>query len=378
MGEFGSWLMLNDDSSARKTEELCNDCTPHIVRVTNDNQDSSQLIHVGAHIWQDRTYSWYNTDCNGATDWTSPKNFSIKCLSSGDKSNFNLEYGSGWLNPIEFGPGETKEFEVLLDWTRQGVVKDWSVTAWGEGGEVTVAHQDGTPSASLTGNDPIDEGEADDGGADDGDADDGGDDGEADDGEADDGEADDGEEGDDEWDGQCDAELDCTDANNNFRWECCADDGEEGDDEWDGQCGTEFDCTDTNNNFRWECCADNDDGEWDDGEDGGDGDGEWDDGEEQEWDGQCDADNDCYGEDGSFQYECCFEYGDYGDYCENVEEQTCDTDPEWQCFTTDGCFKEDCCGDDYGDYGDDDEYGDYGDDNEYGDYGDDGEYGDDE
>merc|ERR1712226_1725768 len=255
MGEFGSWLMLNDDSSARKTEELCNDCTPHVVRVTNDNQDSSQLIHVGAHIWQDRTYSWYNTDCNGATDWTSPKNFSIKCLSSGDKSNFNLEYGSGWLNPIEFGPGETKEFEVLLDWTRQGVVKDWSVTAWGEGGEVSVSHQDGTPSASLTGNEPTE---------------DGGDEGEADDGEADDGEADDGEEGDDEWDGQCDADIDCTDADDNFRWECCADP--------DMLCFTTDGC------FREDCCGDD---FWedygDDGDYGDDADYNWDD-DEFNWD----------------------------------------------------------------------------------------------
>jgi hypothetical protein len=129
--------MLDDSSNGQ-----------HTIKITNDS-DSAQNIHVGSHIWQDRTYSWYNDNCFEATDWMSPENFSITCNESEASANFNLEYGSAWLNPIEFAAGETKEFSVSMDWARQGIVKDFSVTAWGEGGAVTVAHADGTASASL-------------------------------------------------------------------------------------------------------------------------------------------------------------------------------------------------------------------------------------
>jgi len=88
----------------------------HTIKIKNDSE-SSQKIHVGSHIWQDRTYSFDNTDCSEATDWYAPENFSITA-ESGDSANFALEYGSGWLNPIEFGAGETKEFNVSMDWAR--------------------------------------------------------------------------------------------------------------------------------------------------------------------------------------------------------------------------------------------------------------------
>lgn len=98
--------MLDDQTSGQ-----------HTIKITNDSE-SSQKIHVGSHIWQDRTYSWYNTDCSEATDWYAGQSFSIKCAESGDKASFALEYGSGWLNPIEFAAGETKEFNVSMDWAR--------------------------------------------------------------------------------------------------------------------------------------------------------------------------------------------------------------------------------------------------------------------
>ena len=45
--------------------------------------------------------------------------------------------------------GETAEFEVELNWNRPGITKDWSVTAWGESGFVSVTHSDGIPSQHL-------------------------------------------------------------------------------------------------------------------------------------------------------------------------------------------------------------------------------------
>ena len=45
--------------------------------------------------------------------------------------------------------GETVEFEVELNWNRSGITKDWSVTAWGESGPVSVKHSEGIRSDHL-------------------------------------------------------------------------------------------------------------------------------------------------------------------------------------------------------------------------------------
>merc|ERR1712195_233562 len=88
----------------------------HTIKVTNDS-GSSQKIHVGSHIWQDRTYSEANRNCDGATrNWR--QNFSITSAQSGDSAYMNLVYGSAWLQSIEFTAGETKEFNVQMDWAR--------------------------------------------------------------------------------------------------------------------------------------------------------------------------------------------------------------------------------------------------------------------
>jgi len=102
---FGSWLMLDDQTQGA-----------HMIKVTNDS-GSSQKIHVGSHIWQDRTYSEANRNCDGATrNWR--QNFSITSAQSGDSAYMNLVYGSAWLQSIEFTAGETKEFNVQMDWNR--------------------------------------------------------------------------------------------------------------------------------------------------------------------------------------------------------------------------------------------------------------------
>lgn len=104
--KFASWLMTNDTSDATKSVSDCNNCTPHVVEVTNDSSEA-QDIYVGAHIWQDRTYSYENTNCSGATEYGGQQ-FQIKCLASGDIMKFDTGYGSAWLNSMTFQAGETK------------------------------------------------------------------------------------------------------------------------------------------------------------------------------------------------------------------------------------------------------------------------------
>jgi len=55
----------------------------------------------------------------------------------------------GWLKPVWMESGETRTLNLLFDWEREGVVKDWSATAWGENGEVKVMHNDGIPTRHM-------------------------------------------------------------------------------------------------------------------------------------------------------------------------------------------------------------------------------------
>ena len=57
---------------------------------------------------------------------------------------------SKWLDRFLLGPGDEQEVTVILDWNRQGVKKDWSVTAWGTGGKaVSVKHTHGIESDKM-------------------------------------------------------------------------------------------------------------------------------------------------------------------------------------------------------------------------------------
>ena len=45
--------------------------------------------------------------------------------------------------------GESFTVEVEFNWNRSGITKDWSVTAWGETGPVSVTHDQGISSDSY-------------------------------------------------------------------------------------------------------------------------------------------------------------------------------------------------------------------------------------
>ena len=53
------------------------------------------------------------------------------------------------MNGVEFQANEPKTFIVELDWARENISKDWSVTAWAAGGEIDVSHVDGITSDTL-------------------------------------------------------------------------------------------------------------------------------------------------------------------------------------------------------------------------------------
>jgi hypothetical protein len=65
-----------------------------------------------------------------------------------------------WFDPIRLGPNETRELNILFDWTRINITKDWSATAWGELGDVRVTHNDNIPTthmpkSGLAGDEPL-------------------------------------------------------------------------------------------------------------------------------------------------------------------------------------------------------------------------------
>jgi len=78
---------------------MCQDCWQHDVTVTNPGE--AQEIYVGAHVWQDRIYSWDSDECWAATRSDTTKH-SIRCVESGKEEFFDADYGAGWLGPIRF------------------------------------------------------------------------------------------------------------------------------------------------------------------------------------------------------------------------------------------------------------------------------------
>ena len=46
--------------------------------------------------------------------------------------------GEAWIDAFNLGPGEEEEFIIEMALQRDGMSKDWSVTAWGENGSVKV------------------------------------------------------------------------------------------------------------------------------------------------------------------------------------------------------------------------------------------------
>ena len=48
--------------------------------------------------------------------------------------------GDKYFPKMYLEAGESVTIEVEFNWNRPGITKDWSVTAWGESGPVSVTH----------------------------------------------------------------------------------------------------------------------------------------------------------------------------------------------------------------------------------------------
>ena len=149
-------MKLGDQSQRNGRDRNCGrDCTRHKLTVTSD---IDQDVWVGAH-----TYKYYSyadgEDCPSHTgDYllsqlgkTKSDNDKRKNMIFDNKRRTarSWEAGDIWLPKMFLLAGESVEIEVELNLERKGVSKDWSVTAWGEQGGVTVTHNDGLASDSL-------------------------------------------------------------------------------------------------------------------------------------------------------------------------------------------------------------------------------------
>ena len=79
---------------------------------------------------------------------------------SDSKRYFDSGSEDAWIKPVYMEAGTTRTLNLLFDWTREAITKDWSATAWGEKGEVKVEHNDKIPTnhmpkSGLTGDEPL-------------------------------------------------------------------------------------------------------------------------------------------------------------------------------------------------------------------------------
>ena len=155
--------MFNDPAKQNGSDKSCgHTCTRHALKITSH---VDQTVWIGTHTWQ---YYGY-----GNSEWCPNPSDELLNQLQGDSNDYSLftfletselkhivfnkhtrekmtwEQGSNWLPKLFLSAGQTIEIEVELNWDRTGITKDWSVTAWGEKGGVSVNHQDGITSDSL-------------------------------------------------------------------------------------------------------------------------------------------------------------------------------------------------------------------------------------
>ena len=126
-------LTIDDDGSGSTPGNFywCgSDCARYTGRITN-NASVYNMIYPGIHTWRWRTYAQTNK-CE-QTGWQ-------EHLISEDGSNtvYGLYDGDVWMPTIYLAPGASQTYTIELDLNMKGMSKDWSFTAWGENGPITV------------------------------------------------------------------------------------------------------------------------------------------------------------------------------------------------------------------------------------------------
>ena len=126
------FLRLNDDGSNSEKGQLCgSDCTRHVLTVKSE---VDQTIWVTGHTWDERGMPAKCRSEQGNTHMMS---------SSWTEEPMGWFYGSMELDPYQIKAGESVEIITEWNWNKPNTPKDWSVTAWGDKGPLSITHKKG-------------------------------------------------------------------------------------------------------------------------------------------------------------------------------------------------------------------------------------------
>jgi hypothetical protein len=88
--------------------------------LTVTNNGPAQKIHIGAHVWQERTYGENNANCYDVLFYSQPHRIWDKTANNTSENtnyHFDAYFGSVWMEAIDFEEGETREIGAMFDWT---------------------------------------------------------------------------------------------------------------------------------------------------------------------------------------------------------------------------------------------------------------------
>ena len=162
------FLALNDTKEESKEGEwnFCgSDCYRYKAYVKNMS-DQPNVVHVGAHTWRPRSIP-NKAECQEAIGYSANRAHSI--YREGDRRVYTFWNDGRWIPGYTLQPEEELEYIVEMDLARDKMSQDWSITAWGEGGEVrvTVPNRESSSFNYISEDNtrlPEDEGREDDGG----------------------------------------------------------------------------------------------------------------------------------------------------------------------------------------------------------------------
>ena len=146
------FMMFDDPAEQNGKSFVCgSECTQHRLFIKSTVK---QRVSVGAHTYTFYTYPDAFGECPVGNNDRQLEDAEWDVINLVEYDNSSTNYignrrdntsksftnGAGWLETIEIEAGEEVEIVVEFNWARTGVTKDWSVTAWGEIGEVEVRH----------------------------------------------------------------------------------------------------------------------------------------------------------------------------------------------------------------------------------------------
>lgn len=114
------------------------DCSRHVLTVTSS---VDQDVWLSANQWEKRDYP------NECVEFASKYN-GIQ-VGSDELTQEYWKTGSKHLSPISFTANQPVDITIEWYWDMVGVQPDWSLTAWGKMGQITVVDKNGRPSDAF-------------------------------------------------------------------------------------------------------------------------------------------------------------------------------------------------------------------------------------